>query len=73
MPTHITQCVVCGSDVACCDDVHALSCGGDHGEGGCKNPPFIEFCSVKCFEDLERRMAAGKKNFQECWNYWGDR
>lgn len=73
MPTHETKCVVCESPVYCCDDVHALSIGGPEGHGGCEKPPFIEFCSVKCFEDLEKRMVSAKQNFKECWGYWGDR
>lgn len=30
--------------------------GGDHGEGGCENPPFIEFCSAECFDTLASRI-----------------
>lgn len=70
MSTHITHCIVCESDVSCCDEVHALGCGGPNGAGGCKREPFIEFCSIECFEELERRMAESKANFMDCWGHW---
>lgn len=63
MPTHITNCIVCGKEVGCCNDTHALGCGGKHGEAGCKNPPFIEFCSEECFKELERRMIGAWRNY----------
>lgn len=66
MSTHQTQCVVCSDDVYCTSDMHAAGCGGDHGEGGCQNPPYIEFCSEKCFHELERRMVKSWKNYLEC-------
>ena len=44
MPTHIVPCIICGTPVACSEDVHALGAGGQAGEGGCENPPLIEFC-----------------------------
>ena len=58
MPTHITECVICGEEVACCNDVHALGIGGSHGEGGCENPPHIEFCSVGHYLELIRRLKS---------------
>jgi hypothetical protein len=64
MSTHITQCVVCGEDVACCHDEHALGCGGKHGEGGCQNPPYIEFCSLAHAEELQRRLAEQIASFK---------
>lgn len=67
MPTHVTQCVVCGVDCYCHSDEHALGCGGKHGEGGCNNPPHIEFCSLACAEELLRRIPLAIKNFHEVW------
>jgi hypothetical protein len=66
MPTHITTCVVCGGNCYCSNDMHAAGCGGKKGEGGCDNPPFIEFCSETCFHELERRMVASWDNYQRC-------
>lgn len=57
MPTHTTHCVICEEPVSCCDDVHALGVGGQHGEGGCENPPHIEFCSLAHAEELHRRLT----------------
>lgn len=34
------------------------------GEGGCGNPPYIEFCSEKCFHELEKRMTESWANYQ---------
>ena len=56
MSTHITQCVICGENVPCCEDIHALGIGGNHGEGGCGNPPYIEFCSPEHYFELLRRL-----------------
>jgi hypothetical protein len=64
MPTHITNCTVCGEAVACCNDVHALSIGGQHGEGGCDNPPHIEFCSLAHAEELHRRLTESITSFK---------
>lgn len=66
MSTHITFCVVCGEQMACTSPMHAAGCGGKHGEGGRTNPPYIEFCSEKCFHELEERMKASWKNYLEC-------
>jgi hypothetical protein len=66
MSTHITRCIVCGKDIYCTSDVHALGCGGQRGEGGCENPPYIEFCSEECLHELERRMSKSWKNYLEC-------
>lgn len=63
MSTHITQCVVCGVDVACCNDTHALGIGGKRGEGGCHNPPYIEFCSLDHALELQRRLVDGIANY----------
>ena len=53
MATHITPCVLCGKQAACCNDVHALGCG----DGGCYEPGIkIEFCSEECFREMHRRM-----------------
>jgi hypothetical protein len=56
MSTHITKCIVCGKNVFCSQDEHALGCGGSHGEGGCQNPPYIEFCSLEHAAELRRRL-----------------
>lgn len=64
-PTHTTQCVVCEEPVYCCNEVHALGCGGSHGEGGCKNPPYIEFCSLECALELQRRLTESIANYYE--------
>ena len=69
MSTHITQCVVCGHDIGCTSDMHAAGCGGKHGEGGCENPPHIEFCSEECFHELEKRMKESWANYCEVWDY----
>ncbi len=65
MSTHKTDCIVCGKTCYCAGDTHALGCGGKHGEGGCENPPYIEFCSVECFGELERRLVAARKNYEQ--------
>lgn len=64
MSTHETICIVCGGPCYCCDDMHAAGCGGMSGEGGCGNPPYIEFCSEKCFHELEKRMTESWANYQ---------
>ena len=64
MPTHKTSCVVCAKDCFCCDDTHALGIGGKSGEGGCLNPPYIEFCSLACAEELQRRIVEGISNYR---------
>jgi hypothetical protein len=46
--------------------MHAAGCGGKYGEGGCENPPYIEFCSEECFRELERRMKKAWANYLEC-------
>ncbi len=68
MSTHITQCIICGVDVACCNDEHALGCGGDSGEGGCGNPPYIEFCSLGHAVELGRRVLCGIENYLKSSN-----
>lgn len=65
MSTHITQCVICGKDCYCSSDAHALGCGGKYGEGGCQNPPAIEFCSLEHALELRRRIDAAIKNYHE--------
>jgi hypothetical protein len=65
MSTHRTFCVVCGTDVYCSGDNHALGSGGVHGEGGCDNPPYIEFCSLEHAVELRRRLDASIENFRE--------
>ena len=62
-PTHVTKCVVCEEPCYCCNDTHALGCGGLHGEGGCENPPAIEFCSLECAKELQRRVAESIENY----------
>ena len=64
--THITNCIVCGTETGCCSAMHAAGCGGKYGEGGCENPPYIEFCSEECFRELERRMKKAWANYLEC-------
>lgn len=63
MSTHIRPCIVCRENSYCCNDTHALGCGGD----GCfgREEEAIEFCSEACFHELERRMAAAWKNYLE--------
>ncbi len=61
MSTHITQCVVCSKEVACCGDEHGLGVGGKHGEGGCENTPHIEFCSLTCYLERLRRLVENLK------------
>jgi hypothetical protein len=68
MSTHTTHCIVCAKDCYCCDDTHALSCGGSgnlSGCGGCDNPPYIEFCSEECFHELENRMKKSWYNYRD--------
>lgn len=65
MSTHRTFCVVCGVDVYCSGDNHALGCGGDHGGGGCDNPPYIEFCSLEHALELQKRLAEAIDNYRE--------
>ena len=65
MSVHRTSCVVCEADVFCCADEHALGCGGKRGEGGCDNPPYIEFCSLACAEELLRRLTENLERFKE--------
>lgn len=64
MSTHKTSCVVCGCDVYCCNDSHALGAGGEEGEGGCFSPPFIEFCSLEHAEELQRRLVKSIENYK---------
>lgn len=66
MSTHRTFCVVCGTDVLCSGDNHALGCGGKAGEGGCENPPYIEFCSLEHALELRRRLDDSIANYREC-------
>ena len=56
MSTHCVPCLVCGNEVGCCQSEHTLGLGGKHGEGGCENPPHLEFCSIGCFLELKRRI-----------------
>ena len=65
MPTHRARCVVCQKVVLCSGDEHALGCGGKHGEGGCDNPPDIEFCSLDHALELQRRLVASIANYRE--------
>jgi hypothetical protein len=62
--THRTFCVICGIDVYCSGDNHALGSGGQHGEGGCDNPPYIEFCSLEHALELQRRLASSIDNYR---------
>lgn len=64
MGTHVTQCIICGAEVACCENVHALSSGGARGEGGCENPPYIEFCSLGHAVELRQRIHRAIENYQ---------
>ena len=72
MPTHVTQCVICGENVYCCSAVHALGIGGDHGEGECDNPPYIEFCSPEHAQELQRRVAKGIQNYSDIYGEEGE-
>ena len=65
MPTHVTNCVVCEENCYCHNDTLALGCGGRSGEGGCENPPHIEFCSLECALELQRRLAASIANYHD--------
>jgi len=65
MSTHTTTCVICGAKCYCCNDAHALGCGGDHGEGGCNNPPYIEFCSLAHALELQRRLVEAIANYHQ--------
>ena len=65
MSTHRTNCVVCGKEILCTEDAHALGCGGKRGEGGCENPPYIEFCSLEHAQELARRIMASIENYRE--------
>lgn len=67
MSTHVTTCVVCEAECLCTSDAHALGCGGHTGEGGCNNPPYIEFCSLACAEELLRRVAVSIANYQSLY------
>jgi hypothetical protein len=53
--THEWHCVVCGATTYCCNDSHALGCG----DGGCHDDdkPKIEFCSLDCALELQRRLV----------------
>lgn len=63
MGTHVTKCVVCEAPCYCHNDEHALGSGGKSGEGGCENPPYIEFCSLACAEELQRRLVKSIANY----------
>lgn len=65
MSTHRTFCVVCGTAVYCSGDNHALGCGGAHGEGGCDNAPYVEFCSLEHALELRRRLDASIDNYRQ--------
>lgn len=65
MPLHKVPCIICGKQVYCTQDEHALGCGGQQGEGGCDNPPAIEFCSLEHALELQRRVAASIANYQQ--------
>lgn len=67
MSTHITECIVCGKKCYCSSDEHALGIGGKRGEGGCENPPHIEFCSLEHALELQRRVALGIQNYLELY------
>jgi hypothetical protein len=64
MPTHEQKCVVCEDPTYCCNDTLALGCGGS-GSGGCHEGPFIEFCSLACALELQRRLVASIANYHE--------
>ena len=70
MSTHVTQCVVCNANCYCCNDTHALGCGssGCGGYGSVPDTPIIEFCSEKCFHELDKRMKEAWINYQEVIN-----
>jgi hypothetical protein len=59
--THYADCIVCGKRVMCSSDTHALGCGACCGDTGQR----IEFCSLECFEDLERIMIERKRVYKE--------
>jgi hypothetical protein len=51
-PTHETRCIVCEEPCYCYNDTAALGCGG-----GCHETPHIDFCSLECALDLQRRLV----------------
>lgn len=64
MSTHRTKCVVCEEDCYCYNDAHALGCGGPNGNGGCQEYPSIEFCSLDCALELQKRLVKSIANYQ---------
>lgn len=71
MSTHRTQCIACGNDCFCTNDLHALGIGGWNrlkGCGGCENEPAVEFCSEECFHEFRRRFERAWVNYQEVVN-----
>jgi hypothetical protein len=63
MSTHQTSCTVCEEPCYCYQDEHALGVGGN-GNGGCGNEPYIDFCSLECAEELQRRLVKGIANYK---------
>jgi len=62
MSTHEYRCIVCDEFTTCSAEEHALGCG----DGGCyRQGPLIEFCSLKCFDELIRRMKVRRAIYQE--------
>ncbi len=64
-PTHATKCVVCEEPCYCCNDTGALSCGGHDGNGGCNSLPHIDFCSLACAKELQRRLVESIANYHD--------
>lgn len=62
MSTHRFNCVVCGKETMCTADAHALGCGN----GGCYDPGLkIEFCSIECALELQRRLVERIRIYRE--------
>lgn len=71
MSTHTWYCIVCGEPTYCMNDAHALGCG----DSSCCDaqglrPLVIEFCSLACFEDLQRRMVERRRIYDENRRAW---
>ena len=68
MSTHESRCVVCGKTIYCCSDEHVLGSG----RGGCmENEDLrIEFCSLDCFYELQRRMAERLEVARDLYPDW---
>ena len=68
MSTHKHICIMCGEDVYCCNDFHALGCGAsycDHTLRWRDKVRCIEFCSEECFHALENAMKERWAIYQE--------